>query len=338
MADDIKKEDVGGSLANMGISDFIGNVAVGIARGQFALDQACMELASFMGESEMAFGKRADSEEPDKMSLLELGFSPNFYQFTETSIELRVAISSQLEKNSEKAIQEKTEKGYDVESSGEGNWDYKSDQYNSAGNYKYASKYKDMSVASVDAKYASKYNYKAEASSVIKTKITPVPPPAVFEDILQGKLQERRQGQERLRWKMQAKNILKVLLDRLNTMLSNSASFAYVGPASGNEPTSAKRESVSSSISSALQKLHTDYNSLTLDHWAVINSLADREKADDQLKNAINVLQLLLDEMALSEPDTTFVQRVAEIKILITDLKAVFEAIYTRLYSTDEKG
>ena len=333
MEDDINKNEVGGSLANMGISDFIGNVAVGIARGQFALDQACMELASFMGDAEIAFGKKPGSNEPDKMSLLELGFSPNFYQFTETAIELRVAISTQLQKNSEVGVKEHSEKGYDVSSSGEGSSSYNANQYTSAGSYKSGSTYKDMSVASVDAKYASKYNYSAEASSVIKTKITPVPPPAVFDDILQGKLQEKRQNQERMRWKMQVKNILTLLIERSNVMLTNSASLAY----SGASPTKAKKEAVSSEISNGMKKLQADYSAITLDHWAVINSIIDREKADDTLENAFNTLQLLLDEMILEVPPVTFSERVVELKSIITDFKAVMEAIYTRLFSTGDQ-
>ena len=98
---DNETKRIGGALTNMGISDLVSNLAVGIARGQFSLDQACMELASFMGEAEIAFGKRPDSDEPDKLSLLELGFTPNFYQFNDTTIEVKVAISSQVQRDTQ---------------------------------------------------------------------------------------------------------------------------------------------------------------------------------------------------------------------------------------------
>lgn len=331
MEDDAKKSDVGGSLANMGISDFVGNVAIGIAQGQFALDQACMEMASFMGEAEISFGKMADSDEPDKMSLLELGFSPNFYQFTETSIELRVAISSQLQKNSEMVTKDQKEKGYDISGSDQSSTNYNNSQYAFNNSRKSSTTFKDMSVTSVDAKYASTYNYKAEASSVIKTKITAVPPPAVLEEILQGKLQERRQNQERLRWKMQVKNILATVLERSNTLLTNNAALAY----SGASPTQAKKETLSETISSGMQKLQTDYTTLSLDHWAVINNLLEREKADNSLESSFNTLQLLIDEMVLDNPPKIFTERLSEIKTSVEEFKTIIEVIYTRLYSAD---
>lgn len=338
MEDDVKKNDLGGSLANMGISELISGLAVGIAKGQLELDKACMEIASFMGRSQMAFGKRADSDEPDLLSMMELGFTPNFYQFTETSIEVRVAVSSQVKTQSETSEQKQDQ------SSAEGtinqneygvnyNVNYGAGQYGvdyGMTNTQSTMATRDISVTSVDAKYASSYNYSAESSSVVKTKISPVPPPAAFEEILQEKLKERRQNRERLRWKMQVKNILTALIERSNAMLTSSTALAY----SGTSPTKAKKESLSGAISSGMQKLQSDYTSLTLDHWAVISSLVDRENADNALEGSFNALQLLIDDMILENPPKTFTERVVEAKTLVADFKAGIEAIYTRLFST----
>jgi hypothetical protein len=38
------------------------------------------------------------------------------------------------------------------------------------------------SVTPVDATYSSKYSYSAEGSSVLRTKLVPVPPPSILEE------------------------------------------------------------------------------------------------------------------------------------------------------------
>jgi hypothetical protein len=39
-----------------------------------------------------------------------------------------------------------------------------------------------VTAASVNATYSNKYSYTAEGSSLLRTKLTPVPPPAILEE------------------------------------------------------------------------------------------------------------------------------------------------------------
>ncbi len=39
-----------------------------------------------------------------------------------------------------------------------------------------------MTVSSVSASYSAKYQYSAEGSSLMRTKLVPVPPPAILEE------------------------------------------------------------------------------------------------------------------------------------------------------------
>jgi len=99
---------------------------------------------------------------PNLLSMFELGFAPTFYQFVDTIIEVKIAIKITRERTFE------LKAGVSV--------DYTSNR---------GKKKKNSSVtvaAHVDATYSSKFSYSAEGSSLLRTKLAPVPPPAVFEE------------------------------------------------------------------------------------------------------------------------------------------------------------
>jgi len=110
---------------------------------------------------------------PTRVSMLELGFAPTFYQFVDSIIEVRIAISIS------------SEYSYGVE--------YSSETSNSSGfAYKQGRKnskkgrtdvnYNSVHTSSVNASYAGRYNYSAEGSSLLRTKLTPIPPPPILDE------------------------------------------------------------------------------------------------------------------------------------------------------------
>src|SRR6185436_1943111 len=97
---------------------------------------------------------------------------------------------------------------------GGGGWNYGQNSYGYSGSSASqqsgasALKSKNLALTTVDAKYASTYNFAVEGASSIKTKIVPVPPPSVFEETVRAKIKERRDWEQRLRWTDQARGIL----------------------------------------------------------------------------------------------------------------------------------
>lgn len=103
--------ETGKDLLHIPFGELISNVANGIAEAQFKLDQSSMIVAELMSgqkivrdingnpveetkdgqttikqiDSRVYFGK-------DKLSMIELGFVPNFYHFVDTVIDLKVAL------------------------------------------------------------------------------------------------------------------------------------------------------------------------------------------------------------------------------------------------------
>ena len=99
---------------------------------------------------------------PYKTSMIGAGFQPTFYQFAETVIEVKMAISMSQESSSEKHT-------------------------TSTENTKKKSFWRSKSTArtsTVDATYSSKYNYSAEGSSLLRTRLVPVPPNTIIAQVI----------------------------------------------------------------------------------------------------------------------------------------------------------
>ena len=171
------------------------NLGVGIAEAQLELDLVSLKIARMMagyeidetpGETSETDSSTTDAtdagdsgdtsgnaENPSqkylvefsdgkKYSLLELGFTPTFYQFVDTVIELKLSISMSTEHSStvKRSRTKVSAKGVAL-------------PFFAAGS---------ISVSSVSASYANKYQYSAEGSSIMRTKLVPIPAPALLEE------------------------------------------------------------------------------------------------------------------------------------------------------------
>ena len=182
---------VGTELAAVPFPMMVKNLGVGIAEAQLELDMVSLKIARMMagyeieevdevagqpttanaaaGDAERKYlGELSDGEED---SLLERGLTPTFYQFVDTVIELKISISTQTETS-------RTHKSTRVKAGFKG----AALPFFAAGS---------MSVSSVSASFASKYQYSAEGSSVMRTKLVPVPAPALLEERIRAMIAAR---------------------------------------------------------------------------------------------------------------------------------------------------
>ena len=178
MADEARA--IGSALANVPVGALIQNVALGIAQGQAALDVESIRNAQMMSgygpntidgqklqmeDYRVAFG-RDENGEPNLVSMMELGFTPSFYQFIDTLIEVKMSISVERDTSASKK-NKGTQTSLSVSRSR--GWFWQSNTVK-------------VTSTPVDATYSSKYNYAAEGSSLVRTKLVPVPPPAILEE------------------------------------------------------------------------------------------------------------------------------------------------------------
>jgi hypothetical protein len=108
---------------------------------------------------------------PVRVSMLELGFTPTFYQFVDTIIEVRIAITITSENSSETDIGTTSKSVTKTKA-----------LRRTRRKLGRKSKNRTVSTTQVNASYASKYSYSAEGSSLLRTKLAPVPPPGILEE------------------------------------------------------------------------------------------------------------------------------------------------------------
>ena len=98
---------VGQELLSVPFPQMVRNLGVGIAEAQFQLDLVSLKIARMMAGYEVPDDDAPPSVGTDdnerkyliqfsdgvEYSLLELGFTPTFYQFVDTVIELKMSIS-----------------------------------------------------------------------------------------------------------------------------------------------------------------------------------------------------------------------------------------------------
>jgi hypothetical protein len=149
----------GEALLEAPIGELIQRVASSIAEAQLKLDQIGVRVASLLSEAKVTFNK-ADGT-PVEKSLLELGFMPTFYAFTETDIEIKLTI--QLKVDEDFTIKGSATAGSTA--TGEG--------------VEAAKRIVPFGIT-ISADYHRKYGFDMSGSSSVKTKLLSVPPPSVF--------------------------------------------------------------------------------------------------------------------------------------------------------------
>lgn len=182
-------------LTSLPIGELVRSMALAIADAQFELDKASLLMAEFMSgrrplrdpqtgnfvlgpdgkpmmeESLVQFGytrDQAGNPQPNLLSMMELGFVPNFYQFVDTVIEVKLA----LRVNRMAAPIDPTTG--DVLPDSSRPWDASGANSNGV----------VVTSTPIDAGYSSAYNFNLELASVFKTKLVCVPPPAALEERL----------------------------------------------------------------------------------------------------------------------------------------------------------
>jgi hypothetical protein len=169
---------VGQELLNVPFPQMVRSLAMAIADGQRALDKSSVETARLLAQEKISLIEEihevikpafdeveldsgetiritgatvdAKSTPPKPYSLMQAGLFPTFYQFTESIIEVKMAISSRT--SSTREFEAGAELGIN---------------------------YGPVSFAAhVNFKTSQTYSYSAEGSSLLRTTLKPVPPPA----------------------------------------------------------------------------------------------------------------------------------------------------------------
>lgn len=131
---------------------------------------------------------------PTRLSMLELGFSPTFYQFVDTIIEVKIAIkitrSVEVGRTRRDTSSNTSSRSTRSARAGIG--------FGSVSARTGATNNSQATTSQVDATYAAKYSYSAEGSSLLRTKLVPLPPPPILEERIRRLLDEETERRRKV--------------------------------------------------------------------------------------------------------------------------------------------
>lgn len=117
---------------------------------------------------------------PRRLSMMELGFTPTFYQFVDTIIEVKIAIKYTQEGSSSLSVTNNN----------------KSTSASLGFGFSKVKAGTNVNTSQVNASYSQKYSYSAEGSSLLRTKLVPTPAPAILEERIRAIMEQEQQNTE----------------------------------------------------------------------------------------------------------------------------------------------
>jgi hypothetical protein len=135
-------ENIGRTLLEAPLPELIQRLGLAVAQAQAALDRNSIDVAKSLVDTKVTIGE-------NEHSLLELGFTPTFYAFTEATVEAKVTFS----------VQESSE----IKVGGSISVSYFS-----------------LVTATINASYTRKYSFSAEGASSIAARLVSLPAPSGF--------------------------------------------------------------------------------------------------------------------------------------------------------------
>jgi hypothetical protein len=185
---------VGNAMASVRIDQMILNLAKGIAWGQYELDKVGVDITKMMGvPGTVSIGG-------ENISMLEAGFIPSFYHFVDTILELKMEVHIREEQSTHMNYKDTMEKKMEVEAGVEVSTKAKAKIYVADVEAEVKAHWKQKASSaysrSVDAGHSQKFSQDLSATSLMRTKIVPVPPPEILVERIKILLEKLRKEAE----------------------------------------------------------------------------------------------------------------------------------------------
>lgn len=185
---------VGNALTSVRIENMILELAKGIAWGQYELDKAGVEITKLMGvPGTVSIGG-------EKLSMLEAGFIPSFYHFVDTILEIKMDISIREEQADSTALKMSQSGSSSTEVTAEASAKFGVNAAIVSAEVGVKAGYKATNTSaysrSLDASHSQKFSQDLSASSLMRTKIVPVPAPELLVERIKILLDQLRKKAE----------------------------------------------------------------------------------------------------------------------------------------------
>jgi len=174
--------NIGQELLNVPFPEMVEAMGMAIARAQHSLDMNSVKMAQIMSGGDWLDEDEQGKEVVQKglrvsfggrmLSLLELGFTPTFYQFVDTVIEVKISVSMKSETS-----ESRSSTNVNMNAKAKVGW-------GSVGT--------SMSISTVSASFSARNSFSAEGASLIRTKLVPLPPPAVLTERVRALMEDSK--------------------------------------------------------------------------------------------------------------------------------------------------
>ncbi len=189
---------VGAALVSVPLHRMILELAKGIAWGQYELDKVGVDVTKLMGvPGTVNIGG-------EKLSMLESGFLPSFYHFVDSILELKMEVKIREEQKSHlnykdtKKLGVSTDVKTEVGAKAKGSVGYGPVSGSVEASFKahYQVKTEAVYTKSIDAGYSQQFSQELNASSLMRTKLVPKPPPELLVERVRILLDKLRKEAE----------------------------------------------------------------------------------------------------------------------------------------------
>jgi hypothetical protein len=240
--------NIGQEILNVPMGEMIRSMAMSIADAQWSLDKSSIRVAEMMSgqavlrdlhtgkplknqsgnliydDTRVSFGyvytapatNAAPKRESIMVSMMELGFTPNFYQFVDTIIEVKIAVTvtgSTENESANKSTGTTNSSGSSYDFGYGRNWWGNGRMWGAQ-----SAQSRTVQTTQVNGSYSSKYGYSAEGASLLRTKLVPIPPPAILEDRIRNVMDMERSYEQ---WKL-LDSRHQALTDEISKMTGNT--------------------------------------------------------------------------------------------------------------------
>lgn len=187
-------QKVGNALTSVRIDQMILNLAKGIAWGQYDLDKVGVDITKMMGApGTVNIGG-------EQISMLEAGFLPSFYHFVDTILEIKMEVNIREEQSSSRGFKETMQRSFETEAGAEVGFKAKASFFLGSAEVSAKAHWKTRSTSAysrtVDAKHSQSFSQDLSATSLMRTKIVPVPPPELLVERVKILLERLREDAE----------------------------------------------------------------------------------------------------------------------------------------------
>lgn len=177
--------DIGQELASVPFAEMVYQLGSAIANAQTELDKNSIDILREMGDIKSCpvelpifnvenEGTAMQEGEGIKTSMIGAGFQPTFYQFAESIIEVKMTITAT---NSTENTESGTRQTTTTTTTSRRSWPF---------NRKTTTR---IVSSPINATYTNKYNYTAEGTSLLRTRLVPMPPNATIQRLIDLKAQ-----------------------------------------------------------------------------------------------------------------------------------------------------